>query len=160
MCFPDSSDGKELPTVKETWVWSLDQEDPLEKGMVAPLQYSCLENPMDRGAKWATIHRTAESDMAEWITLLFISLCVAYGYLHFRVEKWKPYGPQTLQYTLSSFFFFFKLLTLRILEKEMAIHSNILAWKTPWTEEPDGLQFSDCKKSWIQLGNYITTLRI
>ena len=27
------------------------------------------------------------------------------------------------------------------LEKEMAIHSNILAWKIPWTEEPRGLQF-------------------
>ena len=26
------------------------------------------------------------------------------------------------------------------LEKEMATHSSILAWKTPWTEEPDGLQ--------------------
>ena len=26
------------------------------------------------------------------------------------------------------------------LEKEMAIHSNILAWKILWTEEPDGLQ--------------------
>ena len=25
------------------------------------------------------------------------------------------------------------------LEKEMATHSSILAWKTPWTEEPDGL---------------------
>ena len=30
-----------------------------------------------------------------------------------------------------AFFFSLKLLTLRILEKEMAIHSNILAWKTP-----------------------------
>ena len=27
------------------------------------------------------------------------------------------------------------------LEKEMATHSSILAWKIPWTEEPDGLQF-------------------
>ena len=27
-----------------------------------------------------------------------------------------------------------------LLEKEMAIHSSILAWKTPWTEEPGGLQ--------------------
>ena len=27
------------------------------------------------------------------------------------------------------------------LEKEMATHSNILAWRTPWTEEPGGLQF-------------------
>ena len=26
------------------------------------------------------------------------------------------------------------------LEKEMAIHSSILAWKIPWTEEPCGLQ--------------------
>ena len=26
------------------------------------------------------------------------------------------------------------------LEKEMATHSNILAWKIPWTEEPGGLQ--------------------
>ena len=26
------------------------------------------------------------------------------------------------------------------LEKEMASHSSILAWKTPWTEEPGGLQ--------------------
>ena len=26
------------------------------------------------------------------------------------------------------------------LEKEMAIHSNSLAWKIPWTEEPDRLQ--------------------
>ena len=26
------------------------------------------------------------------------------------------------------------------LEKEMAIHSSILAWKIPWTEEPGGLQ--------------------
>ena len=29
----------------------------------------------------------------------------------------------------------------RSLEKEMATHSSILAWKTPWTEEPGGLQF-------------------
>ena len=26
------------------------------------------------------------------------------------------------------------------LEKEMAIHSSILAWEIPWTEEPGGLQ--------------------
>ena len=26
------------------------------------------------------------------------------------------------------------------LEKEMATHSSILAWETPWTEEPDRLQ--------------------
>ena len=27
------------------------------------------------------------------------------------------------------------------LEKEMATHSSILAWRIPWTEEPSGLQF-------------------
>ena len=42
------------------------REDPLEKGMNGyPLQYSCLENPMDRGAWRATVH----GDMTEWLTL-------------------------------------------------------------------------------------------
>ena len=30
-----------------------------------PLQYSCLENSMDRGAWWATVHEVAELDMTE-----------------------------------------------------------------------------------------------
>ena len=30
-----------------------------------PLQYSCLENPMDKGAWQATVHRVAELDMTE-----------------------------------------------------------------------------------------------
>ena len=30
-----------------------------------PLQYACLENPMDRGTWWATVHGLAESDMTE-----------------------------------------------------------------------------------------------
>ena len=30
-----------------------------------PLQYPCLENPMDRGACWATVHGSTESDMTE-----------------------------------------------------------------------------------------------
>ena len=30
-----------------------------------PLQYSCLENSMDRGAWWATVHRIAELDMTK-----------------------------------------------------------------------------------------------
>ena len=46
---------KNLPAKPETWVQSLGAEDPLEKGMAT--QYSCLENPMDRGAWQATVHR-------------------------------------------------------------------------------------------------------
>ena len=30
-----------------------------------PLHYSCLQNPMDRGASWAAVHGVAESDMTE-----------------------------------------------------------------------------------------------
>ena len=33
------------------------------------------------------------------------------------------------------------------LEKEMATHSSILAWKISWTEEPDGLLFMGSQKS-------------
>ena len=36
-------------------------------GRDSPLQYSCLENPMDRGAWQATVHAVAESDMTEAI---------------------------------------------------------------------------------------------
>ena len=33
------------------------------------------------------------------------------------------------------------------LEKEMALHSSILAWKIPWTEEPGGLQSMGLQES-------------
>ena len=39
-----------------------------EKENGYPLQYSCLENPMDRGAWWATVHGITESDTAEQLT--------------------------------------------------------------------------------------------
>jgi len=34
-------------------------------GHGSPLEYLCLENPMDRGAWWATVHGITESDMTE-----------------------------------------------------------------------------------------------
>ena len=39
------------------------------------------------------------------------------------------------------------------LEKEMATHSSILAWRTPWIKEPGGLQTMESQKSWTQLNN-------
>ena len=42
-------------------VRSLRGEDPLAEGMATPLQYFCPENPMNRGAWWATLHRVTKS---------------------------------------------------------------------------------------------------
>ena len=53
---------KHLPVMQETQVQSLGQEDPLEKEMATPLQYSCLENPMDQAACGLhTVHRVTKS---------------------------------------------------------------------------------------------------
>ena len=61
--FPNGSVVKNLPAMQKMWVQSLGQKDPLEKEMATPLQYSCLRNPVDRGAWWATFHGLAkESD--------------------------------------------------------------------------------------------------
>jgi len=64
-------------------------------------KYSCLENPMDRGAWWAAVHGVAKS----------------------RTQ-------------LSDFTFTFHF---HALEKEMATHSSVLAWRIPGTGEPGGL---------------------
>ena len=59
--FPGGSGDKASVCNAGDPVRSLGWEDPLEKEMATPLQYSCLENPMDRGARWATVHRVAKS---------------------------------------------------------------------------------------------------
>ena len=43
------------------------------------------------------------------------------------------------------------------LEKDMATHSSILAWKIPWTEEPGGLQSMGSQKSQTRLSDSTTT---
>ena len=71
------------------------------EGNGTPLQYSCLENPMDRGAWWAAVHGVAKS------------------------RTW-----------LRDFTFTFHL---HALEREMATHSSVLAWRIPGIGEPVGL---------------------
>ena len=71
------------------------------EGDGTPLQYSCLENPMDGGAWWAAVHGVTEG----WTRL-------------------------------SNFTFTFHF---HALEKEMATHSSVLAWRIPGTGEPGGL---------------------
>ena len=71
------------------------------EGNGKPLQYSCLENPMDGGAWLASVHGVAKS-----------------------------------RTRLSDFTFTFHF---HALEKEMATHSSVLAWRTPGTGEPGGL---------------------
>ena len=73
----------------------------IREGNGTPLQYSCLENPVDRGAWWAAVHGVAKS-----------------------------------QTRLSDFTFTFHF---HALEKEMATHSSILAWRIPGMGEPGGL---------------------
>ena len=70
------------------------------EGNGTPLQYSCLENPMDGGAWWAVVHGVAKS-----------------------------------QTRLNDFTFTFHF---HALEKEMATHSSVLAWRIPGTAEPGG----------------------
>ena len=81
LSFPCGSDSKCLPTMRETRIWS--RETPWRRktpgeGNGNPLQHSCLENSMDGGASWATVHRVAKSrirlsNLTNWY--LEFSLC-------------------------------------------------------------------------------------
>ena len=66
-----------------------------------PLQYSCLENPRDRGAWWATVHGVAESRTG-WTHMkahLYMSVCLLYlhaYYIWFLVlKKWNDIQTHT-----------------------------------------------------------------
>ena len=52
---------KDLPAMQETCVQSLGREGPFGGGNGNPLQYSCLENPMDRRTCQATVRGVAKS---------------------------------------------------------------------------------------------------
>ena len=52
---------KNLSALQETWLQSPGGEDSPGDGNGNPLQYSCLENSMDRGAWWTTVHGVTKS---------------------------------------------------------------------------------------------------
>ena len=51
--------------------------DKLGDGNGNPLQYSCLENPMDRGTWWAIVHRVAQN--RTWLNQLSMHACIGEG---------------------------------------------------------------------------------
>ena len=93
------------------------------EGNGTPLQYSCLENPMDGGAWKATVHGVAE-------------------------------GRTWLSYFTYAFHF-------HPLEKEMAAHSSVLAWRIPGTGEPGRLPsmgWHRVRHDWSDLVVVVVTL--
>ena len=76
---------KNLSSIQETWVLSLDQEDFLVERNGYTLQYFCLEESMDRVAWWVTVHEVAKSQTWPWsqsesetCSLLHLTLFVGY----------------------------------------------------------------------------------
>ena len=64
-----------LPVMQETWVQFLGQEDSLEK-------YCCLENPMERGAWQATVHRVTNSQTRPKRLSLHPVILISVLYIH------------------------------------------------------------------------------
>ena len=83
VCVSVLPSGKESACQAEERVQSLGQESP-GGGHGSTLQYFCLENPMNRGAWWATVHGvTRESDMTEQLNnnkqCVYVFLITLYG---------------------------------------------------------------------------------
>ena len=77
--FIHNKDGREvwtLPFYMQVGRWG-------GEGNGNPLQYSCLENPMDGGAWWAAVHEVAKS-RTDWETSLSV-----FTFIHWR-RKWQP----------------------------------------------------------------------
>ena len=79
---------KHLPAMLETWVRSLGQEDSPGEGNGNPLQYSCLENPMDGGAWWATVYGVTKSQtrLSDFTSYVYVYICT-YTHIYGGVRK-------------------------------------------------------------------------
>ena len=73
-----------LPTLQKTWVRSLGRGDSPGEGNSNPLQYSCLENPMDRGT-WGLQSMGSQRVRHDWATSLSVS------FTFFIVQLSHPY---------------------------------------------------------------------
>ena len=74
---------KSLPAMRETQVWSLGQEDPLEKEMATHSRILAWKNPMDGAAWQATVHGVTK--IRTWLrdfTFTFVDGHL--GYLHIK----------------------------------------------------------------------------
>ena len=71
-----------LSAVQGTRIPSLGWEDPLEKGVATPFQYSCLDNPMDRGAWWTIVHGLQRIGH-DWVTNTHTHML--FGEIHIQV---------------------------------------------------------------------------
>ena len=67
--FPGGWDGKESACNVGDQGLIPELGSSLGKGNGNSIQYCCLENPMDRGPRWGTVHGVEESDTTEWLTL-------------------------------------------------------------------------------------------
>ena len=74
-------------------------EDPLGEWNGNPLQYSCLEHPMDRGAWWATLHEAARvpQDLTLYCCCLVTKSEETSTTKHGEIEKWV--GVQDLRHS-------------------------------------------------------------
>ena len=67
---------KNLPAIWETWVWSLGQEDPLEKGMATHSSIPAWRISVDRGTWQAAVHGLTELETTEWLSTPLSQLCI------------------------------------------------------------------------------------
>ena len=54
------------------------------------LQYSCLQNSIDRGAWWITVHRVTKSwtQLRDWHTHMYVYICIEYSSLRKFISVW------------------------------------------------------------------------